>query len=168
MPGTKQRSSYKKKRPRVFTGHKNSAESSEHNDNSNNDIVMSKQNKISSPAKKHMSEEKLSKNCPLSQAENEGVMTRQQSHELGFASSSKKIVKGHSNKIIDSVLLQQCISDAAICSICKSPKSKLQFWQDDSQRAGLKENFSYNVICVTTKPLLIPAKIAFKGKDMPK
>ena len=102
MPGAKQRSSYKKKRPRVFTGHKNSAESSEHNDSSNNDIVMSEQNKISSPAKKNMSEEKLSKNCPHSQAENEGVMTRQQSHELGFASSSK-IVKGYSNKIIDSV-----------------------------------------------------------------
>ena len=73
MPGTKQRSSYKKKRSRVFTGHKNSAESPEHNDSYNNDIVMSEQNKISFPAKKNMSEEKPSKNCPLSQAENEGA-----------------------------------------------------------------------------------------------
>ena len=38
---------------------------------------------------------------------------------------------------MDSTFLQDCISIAAICSSCKSPKSKLELWQDDSKRAGL-------------------------------
>ena len=37
----------------------------------------------------------------------------------------------HSNKIINSTLLQECISEAAICSNC--------MWQDDTKRCGLDE-----------------------------
>ena len=41
-------------------------------------------------------------------------------------SSPNNIVRCHSNKIIYSTLLQKCISEAAICSKCKSSKSRLE------------------------------------------
>ena len=45
--------------------------------------------------------------------------------ELGLEMSSpNNIVRCHSNKVIDSTLLQECISEAAICSKCKVQKFK--------------------------------------------
>ena len=46
-------------------------------------------------------------------------------------------VKSHSNNIVSSELLEDCISKATICSKCKNSKSSLQLWQQDSKRTGL-------------------------------
>ena len=66
-------------------------------------------------------------------------MTRKRSFELGHGTNLRTIVKGHSNKIMDATLLQDCISETAICSNCQSKKSKLELWQDDGKRSGLSE-----------------------------
>ena len=45
--------------------------------------------------------------------------------EAGLGMSSpNNIVRCHSYKIIDSTLLQECISEAAICTKCKVQKFK--------------------------------------------
>ena len=60
-------------------------------------------------------------------------------------SSPNNIVRCHSNKIIDSTLLQECISEAAICSKCKSSKNRLELWQDHTKRCRLDECYLQNV-----------------------
>ena len=94
----------------------------------------------SSPTKKNRSFQKLNRNCPLIESEMSKVHTRKMKIEFGLEMSSpNNIVRCHSNKIIDSTLLQECISEAAICSKCKSSKSRLELWQDDTKRCGLDE-----------------------------
>ena len=56
-----------------------------------------------------------------------------------YIPQSTNVVRRHNNRIVDTALHQKGISDAAICIYCKFPKSELQLWQNDSQRAGLKE-----------------------------
>ena len=93
----------------------------------------------SSPAKKNRSFEKINRNCPLIESEMSKVQTRKMKIELGLEMSSPNNVRCHSKKIIDSTLLQECISEAAICSKCKSSKSRLELWQDDTKRCGVDE-----------------------------
>ena len=86
----------------------------------------------SSPPKKNRSFEKFNRNCPLIESEMSKVHITKMRIEVGLEmSSSNNIVRYHSNKIIDSTLLQECISEAVICSKCKSSKSRLELWQDD-------------------------------------
>ena len=83
---------------------------------------------------------KLIENCPLIESEMSKVHTRKMEIVLGLEMSlPNNIVRCHSNNIIDSTLLQECISEAAICSRCKSSKSRLELWQDDTKRCGLDE-----------------------------
>ena len=68
------------------------------------------------------------------------VHTRKVKIELKLEMSSpNNIVRCRSTKIIGSSLLTECISEAAICSKCKSPKSRLELWQDDTKKCGLDE-----------------------------
>ena len=85
--------------------------------------------------------EKIIRNCPLIESEMSKVHTRKMKIELGLEMSSpSNIVRCHnSNKIIDSTLLQECISAAAICSKWKSSKSRLDLWQDETKKSGLDE-----------------------------
>ena len=53
------------------------------------------------------------------------VHTRKMEIVLGLEMSlPNNIVRCHSNNIIDSTLLQECISEAAICSKCKKIKKQ--------------------------------------------
>ena len=49
------------------------------------------------------------------------------------------VIPCHSNKIVDSTLLQEYITEVAICSKCKNSKCMLELWQDESKRSGLDE-----------------------------
>ena len=94
----------------------------------------------SSPAKKNRSFEIINRNCPFIESEMSKVQTRKMKIELGLEMSSpNNIARCHSNKIIDSTLLQECISEATTCSKCKSSKCRLELWQDDTKRCGLDE-----------------------------
>ena len=58
----------------------------------------------SSPAKKNRSFEKINRKCPLIESKMSKVHTRKMKMELGLEMSSpNKIVRCHSNKIIDSI-----------------------------------------------------------------
>ena len=66
------------------------------------------------------------------------VHTRKMKIELGLERSSPtNIVQCHSDNITDYTLLQECISEAAICGACKSSKRRLELWQDGTKTCGL-------------------------------
>ena len=68
------------------------------------------------------------------------IHTRKMKIELGLEMSSpNNIMRCHSNKVIHSTLFQECIYKAAMCSKCKSSKSRLELWRDDTKRCGLDE-----------------------------
>ena len=134
MTGAKQRTVYRKKRKRTFGGVKKQDLPIQSTVGNDTDTIAG-----SSPAKKNRSFEKINRNCPLIESEMSKVQTRKMKIELGLEMSSPNNVRCHSKKIIDSTLLQECISEAAICSKCKSSKSRLELWQDDTKRCGLDE-----------------------------
>ena len=135
MTGTKQRSVYRKKRKRTFGGVKKQDLPMQSTARNDTDTTVG-----SSPPKKNRSFEKINRNCPLIGSEMSKVHITKMRIEVGLEMSSpNNIVRCHSNKIIDSTLLQECISEAAICSKCKSSKSRLELWQDDTKRCGLDE-----------------------------
>ena len=135
MTGAKQRTVYRKKRKRTFGGVKKQDLPIQSTAGNDTDTIAG-----SSPAKKNRSFEKINRNCPLIDSEMSKVHTRKMKIELGLEMSSpNNIVRCHSNKIIDSTLLQECISEAAICSKWKSSKSRLELWQDNTKRCGLDE-----------------------------
>ena len=141
MTGTKQRTVYRKKRKRTFGGVKKQDLTMQSTAGNDTDTIAG-----SSPAKKNRSFEKINRNCPLIDSEMSKVHTRKMKIELGLEMSSpNNIVRCHSNKIIDSTLLQECISEAAICSKCKSSKSRLELWQDHTKRCRLDECYLQNV-----------------------
>ena len=135
MTGTKQRTVYRKKRKGTIGGVKKQDLPMQSTASNETDTIFE-----SSPAKKNRSFEKINKKCRLTESEMSKLHTRKMKAELGLEiSSPNNIVRCHSNKIIDSTLLQECISEAAICSRCKSSKSRLELWQDDTKRCGLDE-----------------------------
>ena len=122
MTGAKQRTVYRKKRKRTFGGVKKQDLPMQSTESNDTDTIAG-----SSPAKKNRSFEKINRNCPLIDSEMSKVHTRKMKIELGLEMSSpNNIVRCNSNKIIDSTLLQECISEAAICSKCKSCKNWIQ------------------------------------------
>ena len=64
---------------------------------------------------------------------NEHVFTRQQARQVGLGPvSSVDVASGY--KLQDAELLSECISDAAVCSSCCKPSSKLQLFQRNNER----------------------------------
>ena len=69
----------------------------------------------------------------------QGNLTRNKSKQLGLgAIKSKEIARDF--KLQDFSLLNKCISEAAICQACKRPSSRLQLWQNNTERSGLAES----------------------------
>ena len=135
MTGTKQRTVYGKKRKRIFGGVKKQDSPMQSIPSNDTETIAG-----SFPAKKNCSFEKINRICPLIESEMLKVQTRKMKIELGLEMSlPNNIVRCHSNKIIDSTLIQECISKAAIYSKYKSSKSRLELWQDDTKRCGLDE-----------------------------
>ena len=135
MTRIKQETLCRKKRKRTFGGVKKQDLPIQSTAGNDTDTIAE-----SSPVKKSCSFENINRNCPLIESKMSKVHTRKMKIELGLEMSSpNNIVRCHSNKIIDSTLLQECISEAAICSKCKSSKSRLELWQDDTKRCGLDE-----------------------------
>ena len=76
-----------------------------------------------------------------------GFTQEERDYNLGrvkYKFTAQCYIPCHSNKV-DSTLLQECISAAAICSKCKSSIIRLQLWQDGSQKSGLDEYLGYKM-----------------------
>ena len=118
MPGSKQRSTYRKKRARAFSGKRKQEVTLAESDGN---VALGPVDRPSSgvahsPSKRNRSEEKINENCPLIIKQNEAVVTRRRTLELGIDSQNKKIVKSHGNHIISSSCLEQEILSAVICA----------------------------------------------------
>lgn len=67
---------------------------------------------------------------------NGGILTRQQAKEVGIGfTSDVEMATGF--KLQDAVLLNECISKAAICISCRQPTSNFQLYQRNVERKGL-------------------------------
>ena len=53
------------------------------------------------------------------------------------------VSRSKSYKILDATLLESCISEAAICSVCCDSKSKLELFQENVKRQGLAESLFF-------------------------
>ena len=70
---------------------------------------------------------------------NKHVFTHQQARQVGLGPvPSVDVAFGY--KLQDVELLSECISDAAVCSSCCKPSSKLQLFQRNNEREGLLES----------------------------
>ena len=76
---------------------------------------------------KNMSERKLLNSSFEKPDKNSGVMTREQAKVVGLGCQSD-VEMAIGLKLQDAVLLNDCISSAAICSSCRSATSKLQLF----------------------------------------
>ena len=95
---------------------------------------------VVSPVKLSKSEEKLKRNCPLTEIKINEVLTRSKIIKVGLSHTTQTATtKIHDNKLVDSTSLQNFLFNSAVCSSCKSKRGKLELWQDNSRRQGLKE-----------------------------
>ena len=145
MPGKKQKTKYKRKRKKIFTGTRRQETGRQSEEN-----VVAAENVVS-PVKLSKSEEKLKRNCPLTEIETNEVLTRSKTIKLGRSHTTQTTTtKIHDNKLVDSTLPQNFLFNSAVCSSCKNKRSKLELWQDNSRRQGLKETlFSKCTHCGT-------------------
>ena len=68
----------------------------------------------------------------------QGILTREKAVSVGLGLTSKmKAATGY--KLQDAVLWNQCMSVAAICSVCRKPDSRLQLYERNSDRYSLAE-----------------------------
>ena len=112
-------------------------------------------------APENMSELKLM-NSSFNDFENEGVSTRSQTRSSGMSSEAHE--KAHGFKLQDAELLSQCLSKSAICSSCRKPSSKLQLFQDNSNRDGLAESLYLKCsTCDSITPLQTSKRLGGKG-----
>ena len=72
------------------------------------------------------------------------------------------IVNNNSHKIVNSELLQERVSKAAMCSKCKNSKGFLQLWQQDSKRGGLCESLFSKYLISKVKNLLKEINLLIK------
>ena len=92
----------------------------------------------------------------------EGVSTRSQTRSSGMSSEAHE--KAHGFKLQDAELLAQCLSKSAICSSCRKPSSKLQLFQDNSNRDGLAETLYLKCsTCDSITPLQTSKRLGGKG-----
>ena len=95
---------------------------------------------VVSPVKLSKSEEKLKRNYPLTEIKINEVLTRSKTIKVGLSHTTQTTTtKIHDNKLVDSTSLQNFLFNTAVCSSCKSKRGKLELWQDNSRRQGLKE-----------------------------
>lgn len=95
----------------------------------------------STPVKENVSARKL-KNSSFEEIEREhGIMTRKKATRVGLRSSSQVGFKLH-----DPMLLNECISTAAICTVCRKAGSKLQLFRRNTEREGLSESFEMFIL----------------------
>ena len=86
-----------------------------------------------------MSERKLLNSSFEEYDNNSGVRTRKQAKDVGLGCQTN-VEMATGLKLQDAVLLNDCISSAAICSSCRSATSKLQLFQKNNEREGLSES----------------------------
>ena len=80
---------------------------------------------------------------------------------LGISQCKAHVLEARGLKIQDFSLLQQCLESFAVCSKCKSSKSRLKIFEDNSRRKGLGE-------CLFIKCSSCGAKqSSFSSKKMP-
>ena len=87
----------------------------------------------------NMSAKKLSNSHFKNIESNKETLTRNKSRELGLG-TAKEIKVSKDYKLQDFSLLNECISKAAICQICRKSSSRLQLWQDNNKRCRLAES----------------------------
>ena len=120
MVGKNQRTVFRKKRKKFFTGVREDLPRCEATAVSELDTF--------APC----SPDKINGNYSLEETENSGF-------HANLHLSVVIQLPCHSNKIVDSTLFQECISEVVISSKGKSSKIRLLLWQDDNQRSGLDE-----------------------------
>ena len=144
MPGKKQKTKYKRKRKKIFTGIRR-----EETERQSEENVVAAENVVS-PVKLRKSEKKLKRNCPLTEIKTNKVLTRSKTIKLGLSHTTQTTTtKIHDNQLVDSTLLQIFLFNSAACSSCQSKRGKLELWQDNSRKQGLKKRHSFlNVLTV--------------------
>ena len=92
-----------------------------------------------------------------------GILTRKHAKDIGLGSvCDVEMATGF--KLQNAVLLNDCISTAAICSSCRKPTSKLSLYQTNSAREGLSESlFLKCSICEVVSPLSTSKRLGGKG-----
>ena len=134
MVGKKQKTKYKRKRKKIFTGIRRQETERQLEEN-----VVAAENVVS-PVKLSKSEEKLKRNYPLTEIQTDEVLARSKSIKLGPSHTTQTTpTKIHDNKLVDFTLLQTFLFNSAVCSSRKSKGGKLELWQDNSRRQGLKK-----------------------------
>ena len=111
----------------------------------------------------NMSEKKLLNSSFQEFESSGGVLTRKQAKDIGLGCGTNvEIATGF--KVQNAVLLNDCISDAAICSSCRLASSKLQFYQKNNEREGLCESlFLKCTACDVETPLSTSKRLGGKG-----
>ena len=122
MPGTKQASTYRKKRKRTFHGTQRQDLREEGDQQA--PLALGQSTTSCSPAKPNRSSEKISSNCPVLERMANQVITRKKALDLGQESPTG-VVKAYGYKVIDTRSLQQVFRDSVICAMCRSPEGKL-------------------------------------------
>lgn len=117
----------------------------------------------SGPAVENISSKKLL-NTSFAKFESKcGILTREHAKKVGLGSvPDVEMAKGF--RVQDAVLLNDCISTAAICSSCRKATSKLRLYQKNSEREGLSESlFLKCSSCEVVTPLSTSKRLAGKG-----
>ena len=76
------------------------------------------------------------------------------------------MVEARGVKIQDFSLLQQCLKSFAVCSKCKSSKSKLKIFEDNKKRKGLGECLFIKCSSCGAKQHLSSKKMPGQGSDL--
>lgn len=117
----------------------------------------------SSPIKENVSLRKL-QNSSFRKIESEqGITTRKKAKHIGVGLSSQ-VQHTVGFKLQDAVILSECISTAAICSLCQRAGSKLQLFQRNAEREGLSESlFLRCSLCTVETPLQTSRRLGGRG-----
>ena len=119
----------------------------------------------SSPIKDNVSLRKL-QNSSFRKIESEqGIITREKAKHIGVGLSSQ-VQHAVGFKLQDAVILSECISTTAICSLCQRAGSKLQLFQRNAEREGLSESlFLRCSLCTVETPLQTSRHLGGRGGE---
>lgn len=104
-----------------------------------------------------MSERKLLNSSFEESDKHSGVMTREQAKFVRLGCQCD-VEMATGFKLQDAVLLNDCISSAAICSSCRYATSKLQLFQKNNER-GLSESLFLKCTACDTVTLCQPVTV---------
>ena len=96
-----------------------------------------------------------------SQSSDSKIITRSAGKRLGLSLCKAHVVEARGVKIQDFSLLQQCLESFAVCSKCKSSKSKLKIFEDNKKRKGLGECLFIKCSSCGAKQLFVKQKDAW-------